>query len=294
MTNIISWKNNILFKTTCEIIEGNVEKLRIIIKYPRSDFRQKIKKINSEPIPNGEEFIDRGSYELCTYDFDPLPPEIEISTSFNAKLTPKKYNISNSPFPYILERDFLYYYLQPTELVEADNEEIKELGQNLTALTKKLPQVFHRIISYFHRCYKFDPEYQNKRQSALETLKSERGSCEDINHLFNALCRSLMIPSRLALGFSKGGSGWARHVWSEIYDPQFGWFPIDILHETPQVGYLDVSHLKTLTALDSSEPEIHVEYEYPKDEISPELLLNHQLFIDKTMIPARIEIKSKI
>jgi len=138
---------------------------------------------------------------------------------------------------------------------------------------------------------KSDESYLEVRQSALDVLRTKRGSCEDINHLFNAFCRAVKIPARLALGFCKTSSGWGRHVWSEVFDPQFGWYPIDLLYEPVQLGYVDQSHLKILTALDASEPEIRVEYDFPKNAPSPEILIVHSLFIDKSVIPVRIQLK---
>lgn len=123
----------------------------------------------------------------------------------------------------------------------------------------------------------------------MDTLGTKKGSCEDINHLFNAICRAINIPVRLALGVSKVGGNWGRHVWSEIFDPQFGWFPIDLISDPPQIGYADVSHLKILTALDSCEPEIEVDCEYAI-KTPPTILVNHSIFIDRTVIPVRIEI----
>ena len=60
----------------------------------------------------------------------------------------------------------------------------------------------------------------------------------------------------------------------------------------PECGYVDVSHLKILTALDSSEPEIEVDYEHPISN-PPIITVNHSLFIDRTSIPVRIEINQK-
>ncbi|MFX0132906.1 MAG: transglutaminase family protein [Candidatus Hodarchaeota archaeon] len=286
------WKNNILFNTSCKITEGSVDKLVLHIKYPCSDLRQKIKLFNSSPEPNIRKFISRGSYERYTYEFGTLSEEIEIITTFNAKIVPGNYRISKSPFPVILDNEFLNYYLQPTPLVESNNFEIHELAENLTILSKFLTETVSRIVRYFKTYIKTDTEYLNIRQSAIDTFRIKKGSCEDINHLFNAICRAVNIPVRLVLGFSKMQENWGRHVWSEVYDPQFGWYPIDLLTEPPQVGYVDTSHLKILTALDSSEAEIEVDYEHPIST-SPIITVNHSLFIDQTVIPVHIEINQK-
>ncbi|MBD3229457.1 MAG: hypothetical protein GF329_14830 [Candidatus Lokiarchaeota archaeon] len=289
-----SWKNIIFFKTKCSLSEDNINQIKLFIKYPRSDFRQKIKLIDSTPSPVNRELISKGSHELFTYNLTSLSEKPEILTRFEIKIFSKIYRISRSPFPYIVEKDFLEYYLKSTPLVEADNEEIQEIAENITALCKKFPEALERIIGYISRNYVSDPEYLEIRQSSTDILDTRKGNCEDINHLFNAICRSINIPSRLVLGFSKSNSEWGRHAWSEIYDPQYGWFPIDLLYKNPQVAALDASHLKLLTALDSSESEIRVEYEYPHDKSYPKIILDHILFIDKSAVPAHIEIKPKL
>jgi len=261
------------------------------LKYPRSDFRQKIKLISTNPEPIKRELISRGSYEQFSYKFTNIRGSLEIITIFNAQIIERRFRMSKAMFPIETQNDFLNYYLQPTDFVESNNSEICEISENLTALTKRLSDSIDRLVRYFNSYFKYDLQLVNKRQTALETLHTQGGSCEDINHLFNALCRAIGIPCRLALGFSKGVKGWGRHVWSEIYDPQFGWFPIDLLYNPPQIGYIDSSHLKLLTALDCSESEIRVEYEYPIDSQSPLIIIDHYLFIDKISIPVHIEIK---
>lgn len=289
----MSWKNSIFFKTNYKMIEGTIDTIKLYVKYPCSDFRQKIDLIDTLPEPVKKELISRGSHELYTYEFDSPSENLELITRFNAVITPINYPVSKAPFPVILENDFVNYYLQETPLVQSGDPEIREMSENLTALTKTLTNALLRIVNYFNSYIKKDTACLESRQSAIETLKSKKGSCEDVNHLFNALCRAVNIPSRLAMGFSKGNSGWGRHVWSEVYDPQFGWFPIDLLYEPSQIGYVDASHLKLMTALDSSESEIRVEYDFPANNPSPTLLLNHSLFIDRSVIPYQIEISKK-
>jgi hypothetical protein len=284
-------KNNILFKTTCQILKGTVDDLVLHVKHPVSDFRQGIKFVHSSPDPARRAFVKRGSYELFTYRFNAPPKNVEIETVFNAELTSKVYPISRSPFPPILEQEFLDHYLQATPMVQSNDPELQELARNLTALTRTLMNAILRIAQYFKMNIKSDELFLETRQSALDVLKTKKGSCEDINHLFNGICRAVKIPARLVLGFCKTASGWGRHVWSEVFDPQFGWYPIDLLYEPAQLGYVDPSHLKILTALDASEPEISVEYDFPRELPSPEILIVHSLFIDKSVIPVRIHLK---
>lgn len=288
------WSNIIFFKTGYQVKTGKIDKLIIHIKYPRSDFRQKIQLIDSEPAPIERKFVNRGSYELYTYELDPFQDEMEIITRFSIEITEKRYPISRSPFPTIIDKESLKYYLQPTSLVECNELEIKEIGENLTALSKLLVNAVLRCVRWINAYLSYDPDYLEKRQSALETLQTKRGSCEDINHLFNAICRSINIPARVAMGVSKGASNWERHVWSEVFDPQFGWFPVDVLYKPVQMGQLGVSHIKRMTALDCNEPEFRVEYEYNINDSIPILSVTHKLFIDRSIVPVTVEINPNV
>ncbi|MHA1250359.1 MAG: transglutaminase-like domain-containing protein, partial [Candidatus Helarchaeota archaeon] len=245
---IADWNDSILFKTNYKVENGIIDNLNLYIKYPRSDFRQKIALISSDPTPVERKLINRGSYELFKYEFGDDKTTDEIKTKFSVIISEKYYHISDSAFPISLENSSLEHYLKSTKFVESDETEIQEIAQNLTALSKTVPQAISRIVRFFKSYFEYDESCIAKRQTAIETLHLKKGSCEDINHLFNALCRAVGIPTRIVLGFSKNNNEWDRHVWTEVYDPQFGWYPIDILKHPPQIGLLDVYHLKLLTA----------------------------------------------
>lgn len=285
-----NWSNIICFKTNCQLKSGNADKIVIHLKYPRSDLQQKVQLIDSTPEPTKQDSVSRGAYELFSYEFESLSEPIEIVTRFQVELSKKKSPVSRAPFPVILERENIDYYLQPTPLVQSDAPEIRELSENLTALSKLLINAILRVVRWMSTYIKYDIEYLGLRQSSLEILNSKCGTCEDINQLFNAICRAANIPARIALGFSKADSGWGRHVWSEIFDPQFGWFPVDILSTPIQIGQLDILHLKRMTSLDCNEPELRVEYEYPTDDPIPIVEIAHALYIDRAVVPVSVEI----
>jgi len=285
------WKASIFFSTTCKVLEGAVDKLGIHIRYPFSDLRQKIKLTLSTPEASKREFISQGSYELCTFNIMLDTADTEIINRFNIELAAKTYPVSPAAFPPPIEHEAARHYLQATPLVEANDPEIIEIGQNVTALCKKSTDAIMRITRFITTNVKFDPEPMDNRQSAKELLRTKIGRCQDINHLFSALCRAVKIPARMVLGFVNGKNGWARHAWSDVYDPQFGWFPIDIATEHPSAGALDAMHLKLMTGLDSSEPEIQVTYDIPSKKVYPVISMKHTLFIEKSAIKTIFTIK---
>ncbi len=288
-----SWKSSIFFSTTCKVSEGTVDKLTVHIRYPFSDLRQKVKLSLAQPEPVIREFVSHGSYELFSFNIKLDAAETEIISRFDVELSAKAYPMSKAPFPPVIENDSVRHYMQPTALVESSDVEIADIAKNVTALSKTISEAIMRISRFIVTSVKFNPEPSDQRQSAKELLKSKVGRCQDINHLLNALCRSVNIPTRMVLGFSKTRAGWARHAWSEVYDPQFGWFPVDIATERPSAGALDPFHLKLMTGLDASEPEIRVVYDFPAKQSAPSVLMKHSLFIEKSVVKTNFTIQSK-
>ncbi len=283
----------IVFHTTISIQEGKLDRLLVLAKYPYSDFRQSIQFLDSTPSPDKKEFVSRGSYELFVFTFTRMEKSIEINSRFNVSITAKPYAISNSPFPLTSIPESLNYYLQSTPLVESDSPEIRNIGENITALTKKQTEALYRIFRYFANNIKGEKENPKRRQTALETLHTQRGSCEDISHLFSAICRATRIPARTVLGFSKLDTIWGRHAWNEIYDPQFGWFPVDLSAKQMQAGFVDANHLKLLTSLDCSESEVKLDTDLSRESVAPVLILDHSLSIDDQIIHTQLKISGK-
>lgn len=59
-----------------------------------------------------------------------------------------------------------------------------------------------------------------------------KGNCTDYHSLFNAVARTANIPARFLIGFpvqrKKAGTLSGYHCWSEFYDYDIGWIPVDI------------------------------------------------------------------
>jgi Transglutaminase-like superfamily len=72
------------------------------------------------------------------------------------------------------------------------------------------------------------------RGDVLYACDAKKGNCTDFHSLFIAMARSQGIPARFEIGFplppaDKHASEIAGyHCWSEFFDPQHGWVPIDI------------------------------------------------------------------
>lgn len=63
------------------------------------------------------------------------------------------------------------------------------------------------------------------RASALETLGSGAGNCNELAYLFAALSRAAGIPARVALGILIDGETAGYHAWAEVWAGE--WIPVD-------------------------------------------------------------------
>lgn len=76
---------------------------------------------------------------------------------------------------------------------------------------------------------------------ALETLRHGAGVCRDFAHVGVALCRSLMLPARVVVGYLHELDPMDMHAWYEVF-LDGGWYPFDATQPEPRGGRIVVAH----------------------------------------------------
>ena len=71
------------------------------------------------------------------------------------------------------------------------------------------------------------------RGDALYACDAKKGNCTDFHSLFMAMARSERIPARFEIGFplppdKHSGEIAGYHCWSDFFEPEHGWVPVDI------------------------------------------------------------------
>jgi hypothetical protein len=71
------------------------------------------------------------------------------------------------------------------------------------------------------------------RGDVLYACDAKKGNCTDFHSLFMAMARSQGIPARFEIGFplppdKHSGEIAGYHCWSDFFEPQHGWIPVDI------------------------------------------------------------------
>lgn len=142
--------------------------------------------------------------------------------------------------PHALSGD-ISRYLQPEELIQSEDPEIKELAAGLTEGSKDFWEASRRLSTWVAE----NIDGSINGGSALETLKRGDGACGSQSLLLAALCRASGIPARVAWGCvytPEYGGSFGHHGWSEVYMGEAGWIPVDAtFHET---DYVDSGHIR--------------------------------------------------
>jgi transglutaminase-like putative cysteine protease len=76
---------------------------------------------------------------------------------------------------------------------------------------------------------------------ALDTLACRAGVCRDFAHVGIALCRSLMMPARIVVGYLHELDPMDMHAWYEVF---LGgrWYPFDATQAEPRGGRVVVAY----------------------------------------------------
>lgn len=76
---------------------------------------------------------------------------------------------------------------------------------------------------------------------ALDTLAAGAGVCRDFAHVGVALCRSLMLPARVVVGYLYELDPMDMHAWYEVF---LGgrWYAFDATQQQPRGGRIVVAH----------------------------------------------------
>jgi transglutaminase-like putative cysteine protease len=134
-------------------------------------------------------------------------------------------------------------FLDPEPLLESNSPEIRGLAIRLRGADTDPRVVAERINRWVYDSLR--KEITVGVPSALATLRSRVGDCNEHAQLYVALARAAGIPARVAAGLAYLDGKFYYHAWPEVWlerwvavDPTFGQFPADASHLRFTVGGL--------------------------------------------------------
>jgi transglutaminase-like putative cysteine protease len=134
-------------------------------------------------------------------------------------------------------------FLGPEPLLETKNPQIQALARSLRGTETDPRVVAERINRWVYDS--LAKKITLGVPSALATLRSRVGDCNEHTQLYVALARAAGIPARVAGGLAYLDGKFYYHAWPEVFlerwvavDPTFGQFPADASHLRFTVGGL--------------------------------------------------------
>jgi len=130
-------------------------------------------------------------------------------------------------------------HLLPEINIESDHPEVVAAAREIAGGEKDPLKACRRVLAWTHENLEKRPVVSIP--SALETLHSRVGDCNEHATLTAALLRALGIPSRLAVGLVYMRGKFFYHAWNEAYTGR--WISMDaVMNQMP----VDASHIKLL------------------------------------------------
>jgi transglutaminase-like putative cysteine protease len=134
-------------------------------------------------------------------------------------------------------------FLDAEPLLESNNPEIRALAIRLRGTETDPSIVAERINRWVYDSLR--KEITVGVPSALATLRSRVGDCNEHTQLYVALARAAGIPARVSAGLAYVDDKFYYHAWPEVWlerwvavDPTFGQFPADASHLRFTIGGL--------------------------------------------------------
>ena len=156
----------------------------------------------------------------------PQPSGLDLNISFDVT------RIEQGIRPVALDRDEINLNLAPVSKVPRDSR-FDDIAKSIIIPTKPTMENGRLLYDFVRTHMDYDKSGEGWGQGdAIYACDFGTGNCSDYHSLFNAVARTVNIPTRFLIGFTvndeKKGSIQGYHCWTEFYAPDKGWIPVDI------------------------------------------------------------------
>lgn len=202
---------------------GDTRKFKLIVIIPDDyEYRQEVTDINFSLEP--ESIYYEGDNKYAEFVLENLDSETEIIITSEIKVL--NYDLgklakSSEILP--LVDDNITQYLIDEQYLEVNNRKLEKLAESLIGDSnlQTINNIYDFVLSHVEY-----GGYEPGDLGALHVFKSGYGDCTEYSDLFITLCRINNIPAKFIEGYTLTGTMY-KHNWVEVYDEQFGWFPVD-------------------------------------------------------------------
>ncbi|AXT61729.1 hypothetical protein D1816_15655 [Aquimarina sp. AD10] len=169
-------------------------------------------------------------------------------------------------FDFISEKhkEHLQDYLLPTENIQSDHSNIKNIAAQLQEETQNDKEIIQNVFDYVAA---IPSAPIITLTDALTAIEQNRASCNGKSRLFVAICRNLGYPARIKGGIIlENTNKRTSHVWAEVLINEV-WVPFDALNN--HFAYIPANYLEIHTGdefLITHTAGIQFDYTYHIDE----------------------------
>jgi len=243
-----------------EVQSGEMKKATVNLSlFPKEFDGQEI--VSQQTTP--EASMEDGS---AVFEFFYPEDEIEFRMGSKVRTTSPLVQITGKvPFPIVSLPDEVMQYVEPTEVIDADDSSINAVASQLVEGEDDLYEAVFKVAKWTRENvdYNLSSVTAEVSQKASWVLAERKGVCDEITSLFIAMLRSVGVPARFVTGYAYTNSplfpeSWGAHGWAEVYFPGYGWVPYDVTYG--QFGYLDATHIKMHEAADPNEASTRYEW----------------------------------
>lgn len=130
-------------------------------------------------------------------------------------------------------------YLEPSAMMQSDDPTLVDLALSAVGEERDAWQAARLLERQVYET--IDKKSMDVAfASALETCRTRQGDCSEHAVLLAALCRTVGIPSRIAMGVEYVGGIFGGHAWTEVWIDD-SWYALDA---TLGRGAVDATHLR--------------------------------------------------
>ncbi|MBI4353834.1 MAG: transglutaminase domain-containing protein [Candidatus Omnitrophica bacterium] len=156
----------------------------------------------------------------------PLPPTVEVSIDYRARLLSDTVTADSAP-----TADELPLHLEPRGLVIIDDEvraRAQQATHGRTTVRERARGIYDTVIQQV----KYDKHVPGwGRGDTRRVCLLGAGNCTDFHSLFISMARASHIPARFKIGVvvpqEASGTIPGYHCWAEFYAQGQGWVPVD-------------------------------------------------------------------
>jgi len=249
--------NRIWLRTECDLyFDAEFHTPFVFMLRPRSGAEQWVARERYAITPSVSviEFTD-GYGNLCQRLIAP-PGSFAVRTSADVMTSAYIDTAPGAPFVPVQELpEAVLPYLLPSRYCEADR--LFDLAREVTANAIPGYDQVTAINSWVQGAVRYSPGSSQTTSSAVEVWQRGIGVCRDMAHLAIAMCRSLVVPSRLVVGYLKDLEPMDLHAWFEAYVGG-RWYTFDPTQAGPRGARVAIAYGK-----DAADVAVYSQYGPP-------------------------------